>query len=928
MNIRYFLFLLAGLLAGSGFAELTAKCYVLDGLIAHWDGVFNAGYHEEHQADAAKWKELTGKGPDIANPQGSSFAANALTTVREYGSPVSKYPEGGSGYDAVAILAAMKDARYTVEIAYDKTKATLASSTGNKKMTCKMLILGHEQLWFGTSDDAGCPRIGFCPNDSNGGSESALKKYVDVESTSGKHTFSCVQNRNEVRVDVDGRYRNTWTIGTLDENPKTAHLFKFNRAYWSNVGLDGNYHSIRIYNRALSADEVAVNRAVDQVRFFGADASKISLPQGWRFKTEGGVSLERVCGVSAECGGSVEVSADNLEDGALWVNKAGGTRVAVRALPDTGYEFAYWKRGIDIADAAKNTGALLTTGEDIVAVFRRIHFDGLYDGLVYDLNLSLAGEHVGEAALPAMIYNSMANSASAGRQTAVAVGAQYTGADREHIPAQPYITKEQTVLPVGTSLDSTCIRLPQPTYTNAEGTAIMSVRGGVRLCDDCVDGDATVHVRFRWDGPMGNAGNIAGIPIFANGFNKTGNEGFLVGLYGIKGNFSKGFLSFGFGGDVISHGGGITHGQVRDAYNIFFGRWYDLVLSLFRVGDGTTAYTFHLGYLDGGTRQKFTFTGIVSNDCLAASSLTRYMALGTTFAQGAGDAGWNETATGSVSDLNAFRGSIAKLKVWNRKLSQEEVCALFANADGNRWTIGAPDGTGDEFGSGDLPSAYDPETMPWRDFPRELTAERPAAVVKGRFQPDLYDDEKLVKFLLLEPVAAELPENAQLRVSVNGAVAAEVDLARPGERVVYLRKWLMKPDPDGMLAIELRRTGSLAGRLTFDRIVLGGGMQAGVHSGKNSANEFGGVWTRVGQFTFGDTNTQHCMAYLMPRTYNANVSKLSVAFDIPSAVFGECRPKLESRIRNQKGISPPAVYGFAQRSRRVSDGWACHFVRV
>ena len=587
------------------------------------------------------------------------------------------------------------------------------------------------------------------------------------------------------------------------------------------------------------------------------------------------------------------------------MNKTGGTRVSVRAVPDAGYEFAYWKSGVGIADAAKNTGELISDGKDIVAVFRRIHFDGLYDGLVYDLNLSLAEGHAGETAQPAMIYNSMANSTSIGRQTAVAVGAQYAGSDQDHIPAQPYITKEQTVLPVGTSLDCTCIRLPQPTYTNAEQTAIKSGRGGVRLCNDCIDGEATVHVRFRWDGPMGNAGNISGIPIFANGFNKTGNEGFSVGLYGIKNNFSNGLLSFSFGKKTIDHGGGVADGQTRTSYKIFFNRWHDLVVSLSRVGDGTTAYTFHLGFLEGGTRQRYTFSGIASNDCLAVSSLSRYMALGTVFTEGAGDSDWNSTAINAGTNLNGFRGSIAKLKVWNRKLSPVEANALFANADGNRWTIGAPDGSSDEFGLEELPETYDPETMPWREFPRELTAGRPAAVIKSRFQPDFYDDEKLVKFLLLEPVEEALPNDARVRVSVNGAVAAEVDLAKPKDRVVYLRKWLMKSDEDGMLTIELKRPGNNpAGSLKFDRIVLGGGMQLGIDSEKNSANEFGSVWTRVGQFTLGDTNTQHCMSYLMPKNYNTNVNKLSVAFDIPSAVFNECKPKFESRIKNQKGISP------------------------
>jgi hypothetical protein len=82
MTKRLLTFLFAGFLCWNVSAELTAKSYISDGLIAHWDGVFNVGYNAEHKADAASWTELTGNGPNLALPTGSSFAADALTTVR------------------------------------------------------------------------------------------------------------------------------------------------------------------------------------------------------------------------------------------------------------------------------------------------------------------------------------------------------------------------------------------------------------------------------------------------------------------------------------------------------------------------------------------------------------------------------------------------------------------------------------------------------------------------------------------------------------------------------------------------------------------------------------------------------------------------------------------------------------------------------
>ena len=113
-------------------AARSAKSYIRDGLIGHWDGEENAGYGVQHSAAATVWKELTGLSPDLPVPDGASFSGgNGLNTMQQYGSYGAE--NNASVTKAANIRKAFASAKFTAEMAINKEKMA------DGKTYCKIL---------------------------------------------------------------------------------------------------------------------------------------------------------------------------------------------------------------------------------------------------------------------------------------------------------------------------------------------------------------------------------------------------------------------------------------------------------------------------------------------------------------------------------------------------------------------------------------------------------------------------------------------------------------------------------------------------------------------------------------------------------------------------------------------------------------------
>lgn len=348
---------------GSAFAAITAKSYVSDGLVGQWDGKENAGYGV-FNGEATSWADLTGKSVSFPVLPAWSFSDDGLTVTRANGS------QNKTGYAGSAFAQAYANANFTVEIAYNKTKETPSDSGGYNNAVCTMLVLGQWQRNVGTLGDTGA---GFDspakPTTSNVGLRAT------VSTTVGKHTFSCRQEGVNWTVDFDGAVRKTGSdAGTIaPADVPTGDGLELNRHYYANAGLDGQYYSIRFYERPLTDDEVAVNRAVDQIRYFGADPASYTLPTGWRFTTGGDVTLEHEATIAPKGGVGGQISVDGGEwadSASVWIEQGVGVTVAVKAMADEGYVFQGWSGNVEGEDLTLAETTLTVKGA-VFAVFRK-----------------------------------------------------------------------------------------------------------------------------------------------------------------------------------------------------------------------------------------------------------------------------------------------------------------------------------------------------------------------------------------------------------------------------------------------------------------------------------------------------------------------------------------------------------------------------
>ena len=348
-------------------AELTARSYVLDGLIAHWDGIENVAYGDEHAPSSSTWTELKGSGVDFALPASSSWESKGLRTIRYYGA--------NSAIAGTAVIDAFNTQFCTIEIAFNKTTETPVSSLGHATALAGLFGFNYEgKYWAGTEDDtyAGVNAMG------SGGRGPGLvgANRAAVTTTVGAHILSCVQDGTNLVVRFDDVEKKSET-GEAQETAKisNARMLCINRVYYDDSGIDGIYHAIRCYNRPLTSDEQAVNKAVDQVRFGFKTVGETSLPDGWRFLTDGGdVTLQRrhVVGVEGSVGGKVSVDGGEAQTNVdIWVENNVSSSATLTAVPDPGFAFYRW-RGLSDTTQARSATVTQSVTNDVVAVFYRI----------------------------------------------------------------------------------------------------------------------------------------------------------------------------------------------------------------------------------------------------------------------------------------------------------------------------------------------------------------------------------------------------------------------------------------------------------------------------------------------------------------------------------------------------------------------------
>lgn len=230
----------------------TARDYVQTGLIAHWDGIENVGYGLPHDSTATVWKDLTGR-HDLTGVEGNySWQDNAF------------YASAQNSQVATSVARASTSitAYRTVEVVFEAESSIINSgskrcifSSGNK----------YRFLWCHFN---GTKRIQFCEKHPS---------LENVDFTVHHHVAATYAGTDsDANTTVDGLYLDgqQQTAGSYDETwGQFDSVFALGYGRNSAYSFRGKIYAIRLYDRELTADEIAANAAIDSMRFFGASAN-------------------------------------------------------------------------------------------------------------------------------------------------------------------------------------------------------------------------------------------------------------------------------------------------------------------------------------------------------------------------------------------------------------------------------------------------------------------------------------------------------------------------------------------------------------------------------------------------------------------------------------------------------------------------------
>lgn len=215
-------------------AEPTARDYVQDGLIAMWDGIENAGWGT-HDANAPV---------DLVTNTRLKTVGGVLTTDTTFDAPAGAYY-----YTNVEEFRQALNARdFTFETV---VRAEKGSNNG-------IVSIDSRGLWIYASIDYNVSTVNcMAKSYAQGASPRFRNEGMFSICVVGRQTPSLFLNGIEYQFsygDLDEAKNNTFFIGGMNGIAVFASALK-------------KFGNVRLYSRALTADEISHNYAVDKARF-------------------------------------------------------------------------------------------------------------------------------------------------------------------------------------------------------------------------------------------------------------------------------------------------------------------------------------------------------------------------------------------------------------------------------------------------------------------------------------------------------------------------------------------------------------------------------------------------------------------------------------------------------------------------------------
>ena len=248
-----------------------------DHLVLQLDGIRNAGALKAHNSAATAWADLASS---------RTAAIRGISSISERSVPATSLAEGTAGWtddgyylDGITLLqmssALALGNSYTIQVVCDVDTGTFQ----NRYTQSAGLVSEGNLQWpgfVGTTDTDGKDYCNIYYNCGSG------QQRVNVKANNANYGVYVAQSG------WTGRYLTAWANGSkasifASDSVGTQANFNqsvgtrtltFGASYGSTTygawrrGLVGTLKAIRIYDKALSNDELAANRALDEARFF------------------------------------------------------------------------------------------------------------------------------------------------------------------------------------------------------------------------------------------------------------------------------------------------------------------------------------------------------------------------------------------------------------------------------------------------------------------------------------------------------------------------------------------------------------------------------------------------------------------------------------------------------------------------------------
>ena len=233
----------------------TARDYVQDGLVAMWDGIENAGWGV-HDPNATVWKNLVGAEDMEFNQSFEYDIYNDSVLFRDDN-------RNGSRADSKMRITMTKD--MTIE---GMMLVPNVSPIWDVRMCVGLLHVQKTGVFpFARGEYYYIPSLKYTAS-YHDTTDRYFKSPTEGETTSSTIVFTREDKSfdgyyNGEFISTIGSQEDNWIGDNIVLNP----VFVYKQLSDTMIGCDFRIHYMRIYSRALTAEEIAHNYAIDKARF-------------------------------------------------------------------------------------------------------------------------------------------------------------------------------------------------------------------------------------------------------------------------------------------------------------------------------------------------------------------------------------------------------------------------------------------------------------------------------------------------------------------------------------------------------------------------------------------------------------------------------------------------------------------------------------